>query len=345
MRSKGVKGGVTVTELVTYKPMTQYNGVFVLGTILSTIAGYFLGPMFMPSLSWDWVSILGIFVGLPIFIASFGYYYGWNFKVNVVEYNAPEWDYEIVQLTIDEASKLPKSHNKENFRLVAQGNYWMFFTPIIILVFISALPVYAYFEDASIVQYSSLLLGFSFAMLFANTIFTGFKSTSNNASSDFTLPLIRETIKLAKIQDSVPGVANIRVVLDKAESGNLAIYKQPRVLLRIKVIESESYVESWTDDLGAITKVLSRLYEKDDNPQTVWWWISEDRNFRKYVGNSQEGYYVKNPVQSNITFPGVKDARLVTENSIALVVREYLKFGNESEELRTILKELNVDSD
>jgi hypothetical protein len=334
-----------MTELVTYKPMTQYNAVFALGTILSFLAGFFLGPILMPSVTWDWVSILGMYVGLPIFIASFGYYYGWNFKVKVVEYNAPEWEFEPVQLTIDDASMLPKNHNKENSRLVAQGNYWMFFVPIIILVFISALPVYAYYEDSSIIQYSSLLLGISFAILFANTIFTGFRSTSNQASSDFTLPLIRETIKLAKIQDSVPGVANIRVVLDKAESGGLAVYRLPRILLRIKGIEAESYVESWTDDLGAITKVLSRLYEKDDNPQTVWWWIAEDRNFRKYVGAGQEGYYVKNPVVSNIAFPGVKDTRLVTENSIALIVREYLKFGNESEELSTILKELNAEID
>ncbi len=334
-----------MTELVTYKPMTQYNAVFALGTILSFLAGFFLGPIFMPSVTWDWISILGMYVGLPILIASFGYYYGWISKVKVVEYNAPEWDFEPVQLTIDDASKLPKKHNKKNSRLVAQGNYWMFFVPIVILVFISALPVYAYYEDASIIQYSSLMLGLSFAFLFANTIFTGFKSTSNQASSDFTLPLIRETIKLAKIQDSVPGVANIRVVLDKAESGDLAVYRLPRILLRIKGIEAESYVESWTDDLGAITKVLGRLYEKDDNPQIVWWWIAEDRNYRKYVGTSQEGYYVKNPVESNIAFPGVKDTRLVTENSIALIVREYLKFGNESEELRTILKELNAEND
>ena len=334
-----------MTELVTYRPMIQYKAIFASGTILGFLAGFFLGPMFIPSVDWDWLSILGMYVGLPILIASFGYYYGWNFKVNVVQYNSPEWDYEPVQLSIDEACKLPKEHNKENFRLVAQGNYWMFLTPIIILVFISAIPVYAYFEDSSIVQYSSLLLGISFAFLFANTIFTGFRSTSNVASSDFTLPLIRETIKLAKIQDSIAGVANIRVVLDKAESGGHTIYKLPRILLRIKGIESESYVESWTDDLGAITRVLCRLYEKDNNPQTVWWWISEDRNFRKYVGPSQEGYYVKNPVKSNIAFPGVKDARLVTENSIALIVKEYLKFGYESEDLRTILKELNAEND
>lgn len=332
-----------MTELVTYRPMTQYNAVFALGTLLSFLAGFFIGPMFIPSTEWDWFSILGMYVGLPILIASFGYYYGWAFKVKIVEYNPPEWDYEPVQLTIDDASTLPKKHNKENFRLVAQGNYWMFFTPIIILVFISALPVYAYFEDASIVQYSSLILGFSFAFLFANTIFTGFRSTSNAASSDFTLPLIRETIKLAKIQDSIPGVSNIRVVLDKAESSDLVVYKLPRILLRIKGIESESYVESWTDDLGAITKVLCRLYENDNNPQIVWWWISEDRIFRKYVGTSQEGYYVKNPVKSNIQFPGVKDAQLVTENGIALIVKEYLKTRNTSEELRNILKDLNAE--
>ncbi|MHA1575987.1 MAG: hypothetical protein ACTSU3_01370 [Candidatus Thorarchaeota archaeon] len=333
-----------MTELTTYRSMTQYNVVFALGTILSFLIGFFLVPLFMPFPLWDWTSILGIFVGLPILLSSLSYYYGWNFKVNVVEYNAPEWDFEPVQLPIDDARRLPKQFNKENSRLIADGNYWMFFIPIILLVFISAFPVYALFENPGIAQYASITMGTSFAILFAVTLFTGFKSSSNTASADFTLPLIRETIRLAKIQNTVPGVANIRVVLDKAVSGDYTVYREPRVLLRIKGIESESYVESRTDDLGAITKVLCRLYEKDDNPQVVWWWIAEDRNFRKFVDSGRDGYYVKNPVQSNITFPGVKDASLVTENSIALIVKEYLITRDGSEELRTIIKELNVEN-
>jgi len=200
--------------------MTQYNVVFALGTILSFLIGFFLVPMFMPVLVWDWTSILGVFVGLPILLSSLSYYYGWNFKVNVVEYNAPEWDFEPVQLTIDEAKELPKRFNKENSRLIADGNYWMFFIPIVILVFIAAIPVYALFEDSTIVQYTPITMGISFTILFIVTLITGFKSTSNAASKDFTLPLIRETIRLAKIQDTVPGVANIRVVLDKAVSGD-----------------------------------------------------------------------------------------------------------------------------
>ena len=95
-----------MTELVTYKPMTQYYVVFALGTILSLLIGYFIVPPFIPSLTWDWISIMGLFVGLPILLASLGYYYGWRFKVNVVEYNTPEWEYEPAQLTIEEASKL-----------------------------------------------------------------------------------------------------------------------------------------------------------------------------------------------------------------------------------------------
>ena len=324
--------------------MTQYYVVFTLGTILSLLIGFFVVPMFMPALTWDWLSILGMFVGLPILLASLGYYYGWRFKVNVVEYNPPEWDLEPVQLTIDEAATLQKQYNKENSRLVSHGNYWMFFIPIILLVFIPAIPVYTFIEDASFAQYSSILLGSSFALLFAVTIYTGYRTTSNQASADFTLPLIRETLRLAKIQDTVPGVSSIRVVLDKAESGDLHIYRLPRILLRIKHLEKVSYVESWTDDLGAITKVLCRLYEDGDKPQVVWWWISEDRNFRKFVGEDQSGYYVKNPVRSNIKFPGVKDARLVTENSIALIVQEYLKTRSETEDLRSILKELNAEN-
>jgi len=338
-----VKGGVRMTELVTYKPMTQYYVVFTLGTILSLLIGYFYVPMFMPSLNWDWILILGLFVGLPILLASLGYYYGWRFKVNVVAYNAPEWEYEPDQLTIDEASTLQKQYNKENSRLVSHGNYWMYFIPIILLVSIPAIPVYSFIEDASFVQYSSILLGASFALLFSVTLFTGYRTTSNQASADFTLPLIRETLRLAKIQEKIPEVSSTRVVLDKAESGGLRIYRLPRILLRINHIEKESYVESWTDDLGAITKVLCRLYEDGDKPQVVWWWISEDRNFRKFVGDDQSGYYVKNPVQSNIRFPGVKDARLITENSIAVIVREYLKTRNDREDLRAILVGLNAE--
>ncbi len=330
-------------ELVKYRTMTQYNLIFILGTILSFLGGFLLGPIFIPSATWDWISILGIFVGLPVLIASFGYYYGWYYKVHVVDYNAPEWDFEPVQLTIDEAADLPKRHNKEYSRLVSQGTYWDFFVPIIILVFIAAVPVYAFFEDASIVQYSAWLIGISFAILYANTLYTGFRSTSNEASSDFTLPLIRETIKLAKVQEKIQGVSNVRVALDKAESGEFAIYQRPRVLIRIRGLEHESYVESWTDDLGAISRILGRLYEKDEHPQIVWWWIAEDRNFRKYIGDSDEGYYVKNPVHSNVKFPGVKDTALVTENCIALIVREYIKTRDDSEDLQNILKELKAD--
>jgi hypothetical protein len=300
--------------------------------------------MFMPSSTWNWFSVLGMFVGLPILLASLGYYYGWHFKVNIVDYHAPEWDFDPIQLTIDEASSLKKEYNKENSRLISQGNYWMFFIPIILLVFVPAIPVYSFIENPSFSQYSAILMGISFMLLYSITIFTGYRTTSNRASSDFNLPLIRETLRLAKIQATVTGVSSIRVVLDKAESGNLRIYRLPRILLRIKHLEKVSYVESWTDDLGAITKVLCRLYEDDGHPQVVWWWISEDRNFRKFVGDDQSGYYVKNPVRSNVKFPSVKDARLVTENSIALIVLEYLKTRNEDEVLRKILGELKAEN-
>ena len=341
--SQDVLGGATMSELVTYKSTKLYNVVFVLGTLLSLLLGYFIVPLFMPSLVWDWITILGVFVGLPVLLGSIGYYYGWYTKVNLVEYSCPEWEFESVQLTIDEASRLRKEYNKENSRLISQGNYWMFFIPIVLLVFIPAIPVYSFLQDLSITQYASILFALSFALLFSDTLYTGFQTTSNQASSDFTLPLIRETLRLAKTQEKIPGVATIRVVLDKAEAGGLKIYRLPRVLLRIKYLERVSYVESWTDDLGAITKVLCRLYEDGDKPQVVWWWISEDRNFRKFIGEDQDGYYVKNPVRSNITYPGVKDTGLVTENCIALVVREYLKTRDDLEDLRGILKELNAD--
>lgn len=329
-------------EIATYKSMQQFYAVFLLGTILSVILGFFFIPMFMPSGSWDWISILATYVGLPTLIAGLTYYYGWRYKREVVRYDPPDWDFSPVLLTIEEAKSLPKQYNKENYRLVADSKYWMFFAPVIVLVFISSIPIYSFLQDSGINQYAPILFGISFSLLFVITLYSAFKSTSNTASGDFTLPLIREAIKLASVQESIEGVSQIRIVLDKATIDDLSVYQEPRVLLRIRGIEKDAYVESWSEDLGAITRVLCRIYESEPHAQVVWWWVSTDRNYRKYVHPDEVGYYVKSPLASKNSRLGVKDIRLVTETAIALIVQEYIKTRVGPESLKEILVRLNA---
>ena len=331
-----------MNEIVSYKTMHQFYAVFLLGIILSAILGFFFIPMFMPIETWDWISTLAVYVGLPTLIAGLTYYYGWRYKRGVVGYDAPEWKFSPVLFTLEEAKALPKAYNKANYRLVADSQYWMFFAPVIILVFISSIPLYSYLDNSNIAQYSPLLFSISFALLFAITLYGAFRSTSNVASSDFTLPLIREAIKLASIQHNIPGISQVRIVLDKAEFGELAVYQEPRTLLRIKDMEKEAYLESWSEDLGAITRVLCRLYETKEQPQVVWWWVSTDRFYRKYVHPDEIGYYVKSPLSSGKKHPGVKDIRLVTETGIALLIQEFLKTREELESLSELLVKIDA---
>ncbi len=329
-------------EIVSYKSMSQFYVVFLLGIIFNALLGCFFAPMFMPSLTWDWIPILAIFVGLPILIAGLTYYYGWWYKRSIITYDAPDWDFSPTLLSIEEAKALPKRYNGENYRLVANSKFWMFFAPLVLLVLIASFPVYSFLYDPRIIQYSPILLGAIFALLFSITLYGAFKSTSNAASGDFTLPLIREAIRLASVQKDIEGISQIHIVLDKAEYGELSIYKEPRVLLRIKGIEKEGYIESWSEDLGAITRVLCRLYETEEQPQVVWWWISTDRIYRKYVHPDEIGYYVKNPTSTENIHQGVKDIRLVTEIGVALLVQEYIKTRNDSAPLKELLSRIST---
>ena len=75
-----------------------------------------------------------------------------------------------------------------------------------------------------------------------------------------------------------------------------------------------------------------------------WWWQTRDRNFRKYVGNDQDGYYVQPPVQSLVKELGVKDVRLVTENAVAILLLEWMRIHGEDAKLKEILAKLRVET-
>jgi len=337
-------GGVTMTQVTIYKSMAAFYGFAIIGAVLSFAAGFYLTVLFRPIAELDILSFLGVFLGIPVLVAFLSFYIGWYYKKNIVEYHPPEWEFKPVQMTIKDAKKLPREYNRKYSRLVANSNFWYFFTPIFLIILISTFPLYAFYENASLSEYVPILNAVSLILIFLITLSGAFRSISNSASADFNLPLIREAVKLAEIQSKVAGVCNVRVVLDKAVEGELAIYDNPRVIIRIEGLVNEAYVESWSEELRAITRVLARLYEKDGNPQVVWWWFSTDRNFRKFIDPDEEGYYVKHPITTNIKHPGVKDIALVTENAVALIVKEYLKTRGETDELLNILKNLHVEN-
>ncbi|MFW9958254.1 MAG: hypothetical protein ACFFCT_09285 [Candidatus Odinarchaeota archaeon] len=337
-------GGVTMTQVTNYKSMAALYGFAIIGAVLSFAAGFYLTVLFRPIAELDILSFLGVFLGIPVLVAFLSFYIGWYYKKNIIEYHPPEWEFKPVQMTIKDAKKLPREYNRKYSRLVANSNFWYFFTPIFLIILISTFPLYAFYENASLSEYVPILNAVSLILIFLITLSGAFRSISNSASADFNLPLIREAVKLAEIQSKVAGVCNVRVVLDKAIEGELAIYDNPRVIIRIEGLVNEAYVESWSEELRAITRVLARLYEKDGNPQVVWWWFSTDRNFRKFINPDEEGYYVKHPITTNIKHPGVKDIALVTENAVALIVKEYLKTRGETDELLNILKNLHVEN-
>ncbi|MFW9960049.1 MAG: hypothetical protein ACFFDV_03475 [Candidatus Thorarchaeota archaeon] len=337
-------GGVTMTQVTVYKPMVAFYGFAVIGAVLSFAAGFYLSVLFRPITGLDILSFLGVFLGIPVLVAFLSFYVGRFYKKNIVEYSPPEWEFKPVQLTIEDAKKLPREYNRKYSRLVANSNFWYFFTPILLILLISTFPLYAFYENVSISEYVPILNAVSLTLMFLISLFGAFKSISNSASADFNLPLIREAVKLAEIQSKVAGVCNARVVLDKAVEGELAIYDNPRVIIRIEGLVNEAYIESWSEDLRAVTRVLGRLYEKDENPQVVWWWFSTDRNFRKFIHPDEEGYYVKHPINTKIRNPGVKDIALVTQNAVALIIKEYLKTRGETTELLDILNNLQVEN-
>ncbi len=70
--------------------------------------------------------------------------------------------------------------------------------------------------------------------------------------------------------------------------------------------------------------------------------MSRDRNFRKFVGADEKGYYVRLPVQSKVKHPGVKDISSVFENAVAILILEWLQTRGKNERLTEILVELNA---
>jgi hypothetical protein len=329
-------------NIITYKSLTKIFATIFIGSLLFVVLGYFVADLFLPFTTWDWISVLLFFVGLPVTVTGFGFYVGWIGKKSAIEYTDPTWNFEPVQMTIDDAKALVKRNKRQYWRMVSNSSYWTFFGPITLLLFMAGLPVYIFFESPNLAGFDSWIFALSLSLAYILASIGALLATSNEATEDFDIPLVREAITLAKAQEKIAGLSHTRVVFDKGALDGYNIYESPRVVSRITGIEKDAYIESWAEDLHTVTRVLCRLHESGSNPQVVWWWISRDRNFRKFIGTDEKGYYVRLPVQSKIKNPGVKDIDAVLENAVAIIILEWLQTRGANDNLSDILKELDV---
>lgn len=329
---------------IEFRSSSRFVALTTIGLILVPLLGAVVSRPFLPTAEWDWLSYLGVFFCLPVGVAAIAYLLGWTTKKLACEYVSPNWEFRSVQMTIEDAENLPRTYNRVYRALVANSSFWMFLLPILLVIYLTGLPIYIYTTDSSLATCVEILFTVPLGLLFLSASTAGYLATSNDASEDFTLPLIREAVKLAKTQQKVRGAAHVRVVMDMAEYEGFKIYSDPRVILRIEGIEEQGYVESWSGEVGAVSKMLCILHESEKHPQTVWWWVSYDRTFRKYVHPDEQGYYVRFPVKSSIPEPGVKDVELLTKNAIAIVVREWLHTRSSDENLEKLMNDLNAEA-
>ncbi|MBD3406500.1 MAG: hypothetical protein GF411_10340 [Candidatus Lokiarchaeota archaeon] len=322
---------------------TRFWIAIIVGAILSMIIGWWSGFVLVEVGSIDLVAMFLYSFLVPLSISSIGFYLGWLFKKKAVKYRHPtDVREEIIQLDFEDWKQFVKAHNSRYFNLVSVGKIWYYFVPIIQICITIGIPLYIFRISPIISDFVALIIAMNISILWVISIYGGFRSTSNAASEDFTLPLIREAAQLAKIQAKISGVSKAQIVMDCSVFDDYKIYQNPRVVLRIESIEKEGYIESISEEMNSISRMLVVLYETEDLPQVVWWWLSRDRNFRKYVGNDESGYYVKYPVPSNITSIGVKDVSLLTKNAVSIIIREYIRERQSSESLETILGELGA---
>ncbi len=337
----GVDGEMT-ESLVKYRSITIYQLLIGLLLALNIAVGVAIGQVYLP-LPFDiWFTLLPFLI-LPILMVVTAYAIGYAAKKRSVEYTAPDWDYKPVQFTVEEVKQLIKDHHRDHLRLESRSNYWLFHIPIIIIVVIYSLPFYVSLQNPSFLLVAQWMLPILLALNHTVASVGALLATSNDASEDFTLPLIREALWLMKEQSKARRVSQARVVMNRAEHGDFRVYKEPRVILRIEGFEKSAYIESWSDDLKAIARLFCRLHETDAHNQVFWWWQSWDRNFRKYTSLDDDGYYVRQPIPSQAKELGVRDALAITENAIAILLLEIVRLEGDSERAQSILCELGVN--
>jgi hypothetical protein len=301
--------------------------------------GVYLSTVYL-SLPFDLLLVIALFLGFPTLSTIFAYFIGWYSKKRIAEYEAPDWEFQPIQMKLEEVPDMVKEYHRDYRRLEARSNYWIYHVPLIVIMLLFSIPFYLSFVDSSILLLSQFILPAGLILNHAIASIGAFFATSNDASEDFALPLIREALWLGNVQANTPGTSQIRLVLDKAVHEGFQVYREPRIVMRIAGFEQDAYIESWSEDLRAITRVLCRLYQGTEHGQVVWWWMATDRNFRKYTDAKDTGYYVRLPIPSHVKELGVRDVRLVTENAVAITLLEISRLRGESKEVNSLLSDL-----
>ncbi|NHJ13190.1 MAG: hypothetical protein EAX95_05900 [Candidatus Thorarchaeota archaeon] len=329
-------------QIATTKSLSSFYALFVVFALLETAAGYVIGVFLPPADPVDLLAWFVLYLALPVGVALLGAFIGWKAKKNAIIYRAPEWALKPVQYRIDEFLSFIRDHHRKYTRMEARSHYWFFQLPILTMILLSALPFYVLQFNPPFAIIVPAIFSAGLLLIHVTSVVGAFLSTENEASADFTLPLVREALWLAKEQSKVTGVSEVHVVVDLGKHGEFETVRNPRVVTRIEGVEDAGYMESWSEDLRALTRMFCRLNPSNAQSQVIWWWLSQERLFRKYTESEKEGYFVKFPVPFLGKDLGVRDVKLVTANAIGIMLLEIVRHGNGNDNIRKLLDDLNV---
>jgi hypothetical protein len=335
------------TEVLTEKSLIDYQILFTTIFFVILVGGLLGTPYVLSFVSFVELLLTNLlwFVGMPVGIAAIGFFLGWISKKNAVEYSPIDCEFSPEQYTIQQFERLEHDHNREYSRAVSTPTFWHYFNPIILIVLIAGVRIgMAQIESILGIRVSYLYTLLLF-LTFASSAFGAWKATSNEASADLNLKLVRETASLAKQQKCITGVQNLSIVIDRAEMGNIEIYQDPRVLFRIQGILEHSFVETWSEEAGSANRLYAKLLSSKDRSSTAFWWHHRDRSFQKSVAGEENSKYVRSPLPEAHEEIGVKDVNILTKSAISLLCLEWIRTRGDNEELTKILQEFHVNID
>ncbi len=320
--------------------MRRQTTVATLIAVTVTVVGYWLGLKYSSDPLPEPLVILSWFFVLPVCISIVGFGIGWLSKRRCIVYTPPDWDFRLQMLDIDEAAGLQRAHNREYWRMVADSTFWNYYIPVVLVV-LSAMTPPLFTEYSSLIVLLPVVTAVNFVLLFLTSLVGGFRSTSNQASKDFTIRLLREAIYLAREQQKIEALSVVRVAVEMAQDGGLRVYRHPRVIAKISGIEEHATIESWSDEMGALCKIHCVLYPEDETQRVDWWWKAGEEAFFKHM-TGRDGYYVKSPLPFKRDELSVKDIQYLTRNAILLIVMEMIHRGVTDKHLEDIKNQLLV---
>ena len=326
-------------KIVKNKSLNSLKALFIALLIGTQILGIIVTQI-VRNEDYNLVLLLLYIISVPLVITAAGFFLGRAGKKRV-EYQRPNWEFEPVQFEPADLKKKGKEYLRKYSRLTPRSELWMWFLPVVLAVSEVGFLYYGAIFDTITARFLLIIAAVLHPALLGASAYVGFQAMENEASKDFKLPLIREAIWLAQKQDSLPGLYDVRVVLDKAECNGYEIYRFPRVFARVEYVEDDGYIESWSGELWSLERVHVLLHpDRDDS--VMWYWRSMDRQFRESEGPDSYGHYVKEP-----PFPrsklGVKDVETVLTAAEILLLKEWIEREEGHDDAENLLSRLQSD--